>query len=240
MFDRNSYREDCARLTLGQEKIQEMITMTENKKKRFGGHPVRTVILAAALAACLGLTAFAATPAGQEVIQGIIVTFTYTEMGDNGYILSLKDDVVGYVGDMGDLGVVSATVLPTLDYEERDGRQILILDGEELDVTEAMEKDGFYERELEGASLRVAADGTATVTIHNEDGEVGMSYTVYLGEDASVSFGAVSNTVNVDIVSEPGGYTEVTGIYSFTGEGAYTATDSDGNVVVVEAGNLPE
>ena len=236
MFDRNSYREDCARLTLGQEKIQEMITMTENKKRRFGSHPVRVMVLAAALAACLGLTAFAATPAGQEVIQGIIVTFTYTEKGDNGYILSLKDDVVGYVGDMDELGVVSVTALPTLDYEERDGRQILILDGEELDVTEAMEKDGFYEQALDRGTLRVTVDGVATITILAQDGGADMTYTMNLNEDgADLSFGEVSN-VSVAI----GGDAEVTGIYSFTGEGAFTAIDSDGNVVVVETGNLPE
>ena len=232
MFDRNSYREDCARLTLGQEKIQEMITMTENKKKKFFGHPVRVAVLAAALAACLGLTAFAASPAGQEMIQGIFVTFTYTESGDGSYTLSLN----GVKGDLGDFGVVNAVVFPTMAYEERDGRQILTLDGEELDVTGAMEKDGFYEQELEGATLRVTADGVATITICNEDGEAGMTYTMYLNEDGvDHSFGEVSN-YSVEI----GGDAEVTGIYTFTREGSYTATDYDGNVVVVSTDDLPE
>ena len=232
MFDRNSYREDCARLTLGQEKIQEMITMTENKKKKIFGHPARVAVLAAALAACLGLTAFAASPAGQEIIEGIIVTFTYTEKGDDSYTLSLN----GVKGDMGVLGAVHATVLPTLAYEERDGRQILILDGEELDVTEAIEKDGFYEQRLEGATLRVTADGAATITMDNADGEVGMSYTVYLNEDgAAGGFGELGD-VSVEVVGDA----EIAGVYTFTGEGTYTATDSDGNIVVVEKGNLPE
>ena len=231
MFDRNSYREDCAQLTLGQEKIQEMITMTENKKKKIFGHPARVAVLAAALAACLGLTAFAASPAGQEMIQGIIVTFTYTDNGDGSYVLSVD----GVKGDMDDFGPVSVTVLPTMSYEERDGRQILTLDGEELDVTEAMEKDGFYEQELEGATLRVTADGVATITTCNEDGEVGMSYTMYLNEDgADLSFGEVSE-YSVAI----GGDAEVTGIYTVTSESSFTATDSDGNVVVVETENLP-
>ena len=226
MFDRNSYREDCARLTLGQGKIQEMITMTENKKRRFGNHPVRVMVLAAALAACLGLTAFAASPAGQEVIQGIIVTFTYTEMGDNEYTLSVN----GVKGNLDDFGPVSVTVLPTLSYEERDGRQILILDGEELDVTEAMEKDGFYEQALDRGTLRVTAGGVATITILAQDGGADMTYTMNLNGDGVDGIFGEADNVSVVV----GGDAEVTGIYSFTGEGSFTATDSDGNIVVVE------
>lgn len=63
-------------------------------------------------------------------------------------------------------------------YAERDGRKILTLDGKEIDVTEAMEKDGYYEQEIEGAALRVAADGMATITVAD------MTYTVDLMTDS--------------------------------------------------------
>lgn len=63
-------------------------------------------------------------------------------------------------------------------YAERDGRKILTPDGKEIDVTEAMEKDGYYEQEIEGAALRVTADGVATITVAD------MTYTVDLMTDS--------------------------------------------------------
>ena len=40
VFDPKSYREACGHLTLGTEKIEEMISMAENKKKFSFGRPV--------------------------------------------------------------------------------------------------------------------------------------------------------------------------------------------------------
>ena len=34
MFDQSSYCNDCAKITLGADKIEEMILMTENQKKK--------------------------------------------------------------------------------------------------------------------------------------------------------------------------------------------------------------
>jgi len=80
MFDPSCYRNDCARLVLGREKIEEMISMTEdqNRKKR-ALRPVRAVVIAAALAACLGATAFAASPAGQELLEEFTMRFVVSD-----------------------------------------------------------------------------------------------------------------------------------------------------------------
>ena len=63
-----------------------------------------------------------------------------------------------------------------------------------------------------------------------------MTYTMNLNGDGVDGIFGEADNVSVVV----GGDAEVTGIYTFTGEGQFTATDSDGNVVVVETENLPE
>ena len=61
MFDPKTYRDLCDRLILDTEKIEEMIVMTENQNKKTTSHrPIRVALIAAALAAALGVTASAA------------------------------------------------------------------------------------------------------------------------------------------------------------------------------------
>lgn len=167
MFDLNAYKNDCDRLTLSRDTLEEMIAMTEQKKTK-SFRTVRVALLAAALAAVLGITAAATDGPIKDMIQEFFVTYTVTEKSDG---------VFGFTSDEG-LDMGTAIEIPTMAYTEKDGRKIFALDGKEIDVTEAMEKDGYYEQEIEGAALRVTADGVATITVAD------MTYTVDLMTDS--------------------------------------------------------
>ncbi len=75
MFDPRRYQDACAQLGLGRDKLEEMIAMTEKQPRRRLAHPVRTALIAAACLLALSLTAFAASPAGQEMIRTLYVTY---------------------------------------------------------------------------------------------------------------------------------------------------------------------
>ena len=227
MFDEKNYCEACAHLTLGTEKLEELIAMTENTdtKKRLS-RPMKTVLIAAACVAALCITAFAA-----PAVQKMFMSFTVSVTGQDGKV----DDAQMFV-------------CPDLALEQRGGRDILTVDGKEIDVTEAMEKDGYYEQEIEGATLRVTADGMATITVYNADGEVEMTYTVGLTEEGAVSsfemdsysYWEGETDENGDIVGDgPDGVYEVKDAYKITEQdGELVLTDSEGNVV--DAGGIPQ
>lgn len=166
MFDLNAYKNDCDRLTLGRNTLEEMITVTEQKKAK-GFRTTRVALLAAALVAALGLTAAATDGPIRDMIQEFFVTYTLTEKSDG---------VFGFISDEG-LEMGTGIEIPTMAYAEQNGRKILTLAGEEIDVTDAMEKNGYYAQEIEGAALRVTADGMATITVAD------MTYTVDLMMD---------------------------------------------------------
>ena len=114
MFDPKLYCNDCDRLCLDEEKIKEMVTMTENQKKPVH-RPARVALVAAALAAALGITASAAEiPAIKEFFTTMFIT------------IAIKDDPA--------LGLS----LPTVSVEEREGRRILVVNEDEVDVTDAL------------------------------------------------------------------------------------------------------
>lgn len=177
MFDREEYRRACSGLTLGREKIEEMIAMTENGNKKRVMRPVRVVLLAAALAAVLGVTALAANPAVQEQIKDFFMSFSFVTAGDGSFSMTTEGDLAGgsisvtVDGDPegGDL-FQTANAVPEMAYEVRDGRNILTIGGEERDVTEAMEKDGCYETAGEGYTLKLLPDGTALLELTDGEG----------------------------------------------------------------------
>ena len=61
MFDPRLYREACGELRAPQEKIEEIIAMTENHKSRKNRRPVRAVLAAAAAVAAMAIGVSAAT-----------------------------------------------------------------------------------------------------------------------------------------------------------------------------------
>lgn len=137
MFDPKTYQHDCARLTLDAEKLEEMIAMTENTKKKPMSRTLRTALVAAACVAALVVTAMAA-----PAIQSIFTTYT----------ISMKD---------GDANVV----VPVIQTYAENGHNYLVVDEETIDITEAMEKDGkFTMKTKDGHQVNVTQDGWVSVS----------------------------------------------------------------------------
>ena len=116
MFDPKLYHEACSEMHVSEEKLQEVIHMTEQNKKRAIRRPLRVGLAAAALCA---LTVVGASAANPEFLEGIV--------------LSIRSAVV-----------VSDYRYPDVSVEERDGRTILTVDGAETDITDALSEDGRY------------------------------------------------------------------------------------------------
>ena len=142
MFEPNQYRELCSELHVSEEKLEEVIQMTEQEKKRKFHRPMRLGLVAAAVAAMLVVTA--------------IMT----------YLTSLRDAAVaGEAWADSSVNTEEGTGglrLPEASLEERDGRTILIVDGVETDVTQALTDQGEYLYECgegeEQAQVRVYLD----------------------------------------------------------------------------------
>ncbi len=150
MFDTDKYRKACAQTKLDAHKLEEMIAMTEKTemKKRLS-RPTKTILIAAACVAALCITAFAAVPA----VQQFFTTYTVTIRND--------DDLK------------TAIAIPPMNLAEKDGRTVLTVDDEEIDVTDAFAKDGKYSFAHEGATITVDSEGW--VDIATADSEP-MSY----------------------------------------------------------------
>ena len=71
MFDPNAYRETCSELRLSEEKLQEVIRMTEQANHKTGRRPLRVGLIAAALCALLAVSVSAANP---QVLEGLVAT----------------------------------------------------------------------------------------------------------------------------------------------------------------------
>lgn len=151
MLERKLYCEACDRLTLDAGKIEEMIIMTENQEKKARSFPKRAALVAAALAAALCVTAAAVeVPAVQEFFATVFVTYSITT-NDN---------------------VAAGLTLPSVAVEEREGRSILVVNGEETDITDALGQDGGYLYEGDGFQVQVDEHGVAIITSYGADGTV--------------------------------------------------------------------
>lgn len=172
MFKKSSYCNACDRMTLGEDKIEEMIFMTENQEKKTLRFPKRTALVAAALAAALCVTAAAAEiPAVQEFIATVFVT------------ISTNGDVT------------AGLTIPNVAVEEREGRSILIVNGEETDVTDALAKDGKYLYEGDGFQVEVDEHGEAVITACANDGTV-VSYSIKGQDGQDVVYNVTSEDEN--------------------------------------------
>lgn len=184
MLDIKGYQKACDRLTLDTETLEEMIEMVENQKKKVLRRPTRVALVAAALVAALGITASAAElPAVQQFFARVFVTVN-------------TDD-----------GIFTGLEVPTVAVDKREGRTILLLDEEEIDVTDALAKDGEYLYEGEGFEVRMDADGVAVLTAKSSDGEVILSFSTEPGAQSDVVDYTVSTNVEEEV--EVGIYTVV-------------------------------
>lgn len=192
MFDPRSYREACDTLALDTEKIEEMILMTENSSKKTQSRPARVALVAAAMAAALCVSAAAAElPAVKEFFATVFVTVKTDE------------------------GMLSGMNIPAMAVEEREGRTFLLLDEEEIDVTDAIADGGEYLYEGEDFTVRVDADGEATLTVP-------------CGEDGK----AISITTRPGMKDEKATYNVVTDSDGTLKTGVYEVTSSENSEAV--------
>lgn len=170
MFDPKLYREACRELTAPQEKIEEIITMTEktNQKHR---RPLRTVMIAAAAVAVMVVGVSAAnTESVQEFLYNIVAS---VKVGD------FRQDMTTQDGEQ-----VRVFSIPDAAVENRDGRAILVVGEDEVDITDELERAGqyTYRRSDEGSELSVLVHGSAEqwdidISI-SAPGEEGLTYSV--------------------------------------------------------------
>ncbi|MCI9403646.1 MAG: hypothetical protein HFF04_08250 [Oscillospiraceae bacterium] len=187
--------------------------MAENKKKFSFGRPVRVMVLATALTAALGISAFAASPAGQEFIENVkLSVFVVTEPNEDGTLDVTQVD------------------LPDVNIDRKDGHTLFTVDGQEMDITEELAKEEeftFRSDRKDGGYwlLKVDADGHVKATGYDEKGAEQL--TVDLLDDTDVSY---AFSINSEEMKENEDFTST---YKITGdeEGGISLEDEKGNVV---------
>ena len=149
MFDQKLYREACRELRAPEDKIEEIIAMTEktNKKKL---RPLRTALICAAAMAMMVVSVAATDPEGFESF-----------LIDSGSVVRVdryRSDVTTEDGE-----TFSMVASPDAKVENRDGRAILVVNGEDAaDITDALAQDQHYVFEdfTEDTRITITVDGT--------------------------------------------------------------------------------
>ena len=149
MFDPKQYYEVCRELRAPEDKIEEIITMTEktNKKKL---RPLRTALICAAAMAMMVVSVAAADPEGFESFLINIGTVVRVDR--------YRSDVTTEDGE-----TFSMVQSPEAKVENRDGKAILVVNGEDVaDITDALAQDQHYVFEdfTEDTRITITVDGT--------------------------------------------------------------------------------
>ena len=197
MFDPKLYREACRELRAPEDKIEEIITMTEKTSKR-RIRPLRTALIAAAAVAMMVVSVAAANP---EMVEDLTYRIASIIRVDK-YRMEMTTE------DGEQINVYS---IPEAAVENRDGRAILTLDGEDIaDITDVLKTEGYYTYESTSGESRLivrvggtAEKWTATVKIGDTDGPV---YT--FSSDSEGNGSASAPTVPVE--AEDGSYVSTT------------------------------
>ena len=200
MFDPKLYREVCGELRAPQEKIEEIIAMTENNKSRKNRRPVRAVLVAAAAVAAMAIGVSAANP---EVLEGITMHIaSVLQVGQ------LRQDMTTAEGE-----TVTTVEMPEARVEDRDGRAVLLVMGEEIDITDALEREGQYTYTYadEGTELTVLVEGsledwtmTTDVSVPGQEGGVSL---VTTKEEQEQSPGGSAYAIFGDLGTQENGQT---------------------------------
>jgi len=159
------YREACRELTAPEDKIEEIIAMTEHTNKKVR-RPLRTALICAAAVSMMVVSVAAANPEGFQAILTEVAG--YIQIDDYRSELTMEN------GDQ-----VTVFVIPEAAVEERGGRAVLVIDGEAVaDVTDALNQEGRYEEDIETEKNRmhITVEGTVedwlvTLSIDSPDGE---------------------------------------------------------------------
>lgn len=177
MFDPQVYREACGKMTVPQDKLEEMIVMTQAKEKKVR-RPFRAALIAAAAVATMVVGVGAANP---EAVQELFVHIATVVRVDE-----YRQEMVTSEGES-----ITVLSIPKVNIENRDGQAILMVDEEELDITKALAEQGSYVYEKttpQDTKLCVKVTGTAeqweiTVSMEEEGKQVG-SFTTNSEEKA--------------------------------------------------------
>ena len=149
MFDPKLYREACRELRAPEDKIEEIIAMTEKtNKKKF--RPLRTALVCAAAMAMMVVSVAAAAP---EEFQEFVIN-----LGSIVRVDRYRSDVTTEDGE-----TFSMVQSPEAKVENRDGRAILVVNGEDAaDITDALAQDQHYVFEdfTEDTRITITVDGT--------------------------------------------------------------------------------
>ena len=206
MFDQ--YKAACTRLTLGQDKLEEMISMTENTPKKRLSRPIKTILIAAACVAALSITAFAASPAGQEAIQRLFITVrvlpavqSYTE---DGHTYLVVDD---------------ETIDITQELEENGSYTLELEDDVRIDV----DSDGWVTIQGDTTTYTYSITDGSIASANSHPVPRSAQYSITMGEDGEMSVEA----------DTPG---SVSGFYRLELEdgAALTGADDPGSAEVYE------
>ena len=149
MFDPTLYREACRELTAPEDKIEEIIAMTEKTNKR-RIRPLRAALIAAAAVAMMVVSVAAADPEGFESF--------ILDIGSIVRVDRYRSDVTTEDGE-----TFSMVASPDAKVENRDGRAILVVNGEDAaDITDALAQDQHYVFEdfTEDTRITITVDGT--------------------------------------------------------------------------------
>lgn len=149
MFDSRLYREACRELRAPEEKVEEIVTMSQQNHTK-SRRPVRAVLIAAAAAAMMAVGVSAANPqAVQELFFQIATVIQVDEF---------RQEMTTEDGEQ-----VTVFHTPEVYVENRAGRALLVVNGEETDITDALLQDGryVYEQTTEGdTKLSITVTGS--------------------------------------------------------------------------------
>lgn len=149
MFDPKLYREACREITAPEDKIEEIIAMTEKtNRKQF--RPLRTALVCAAAVAMMVVSAAAANP--EEFQAFLIDVKSYVQVD------RYRADVTMENGE-----TFSMVQAPKAKVENRDGRAVLVVNGEDVaDITEALSQEQHYVFEdiSEDTKITITVNGT--------------------------------------------------------------------------------
>ena len=149
MFDPKLYREACREITAPEDKIEEIIAMTEKtNKKQF--RPLRTALVCAAAVAMMVVSVAAANP--EEFQAFLIDVKSYVQVDRYRAVVTLE------IGE-----TFSMVQAPKAKVENRDGRAVLVVNGEDVaDITEALSQEQHYVFEdiSEDTKITITVNGT--------------------------------------------------------------------------------
>ena len=149
MFDPKLYREACRELSAPEDKIEEIIAMTEKtNRKQF--RPLRTALVCAAAVAMMVVSVAAANP--EEFQAFLIDVKSYVQVD------RYRADVTMENGE-----TFSMVQAPKAKVENRDGRAVLVVNGEDVaDITEALSQEQHYVFEdiSEDTKITITVNGT--------------------------------------------------------------------------------